>query len=113
MFSANSDIRIGHKVEKAYDVVGKTPFTMMSVPNVSDAIMIITDSGNLIVSDDIYVLTARGIWKMAQDLQQGELLKAVSCNAKIVRIVKCTNPMEMFSAYNSDRFIVNSFFIDG
>lgn len=113
MFAKNSDIRIGHRVEKAYDVVGNTHFTMMSVPNVPNSLMILTDSGNLLVSDDTYVLTARGVWKMVQDLQQGELLKTVSCNAKILRIVKCTNPIEMFYAYNSDRFIVNGFYIDG
>lgn len=113
MFAKNSNIRIGHRVEKAYDVVGNTPFTLMSVPNVSDALMVITDCGNLIVSDDTYILTARGLWKMVCDLQRGELLKTESCNAKILKIVKCTTPVEMFYACNSDRFIVNSFFIDG
>lgn len=113
MFAKNSDIKIGHRMEKAYDVVGNTPFTMMNVPNVSDAIMIITDCGGLIVSDDTYVLTASGVWKVVCDLQQGELLKTVSCNAKIMRIVKCSTPVEMFYAYNSDIFIVNEFYIDG
>lgn len=113
MFPVNSRIRIGHRVEYAFDVVGRTPFTMMSVPAVKDAVLIITDCDNIILSDDTYILTARGNWKMVCDLQQGELLKTVSCNAKILRLVKCDEPVNMFYASNSDRFVVNNFFIDG
>lgn len=113
MFSVSSNIRIGHRVEKAYDVVGRTPFTLMRVPKVENAVMIDTDCDCIIVSTDTRLLTARGIWKRADKLQQGELLKRVSCNAKIIRLVPCREPIEMFYACNSDRFCVNWFFIDG
>ena len=113
MFSVSSNIRIGHRVEKAYDAVGRTPFTLMRVPKVENAVMIDTDCDCIIVSTDTRLLTARGIWKRADKLQQGELLKCVSCNAKITRLIPCVEPIEMFYACNSDRFCVNSFFIDG
>ena len=113
MFSVSSDIKIGHRIEKAYDVQGKTPFTMMSVPDVKDAVLIVTDYDNIILSDDTYIQLANGLWKMVCDLQQGELLKTVSCNAKILRLVPCRKPIKMFYVSNTDYVVVNGFYIDG
>lgn len=113
MFAMESNIKIGHRIEKAYDVQGHTPFTMMSVPPVKDTIMIVTDYDNIIVTDDTYVLTARGKWKMVCDLQQGELLKTVSCNAKILRFIESDEPHDMYYVSNTDYIIVNGFYIDG
>ena len=113
MFSVSSDIKIGHRIEKAYDVQGRTPFTMMSVPAVKDAVLIDTDYDTIIVSDDTYIQTARGLWKMVCDLQQGELLKTVSCNAKILRLVPCREPIKMYYVTNTDYVVVNGFYIDG
>ena len=112
MFSVSSNMRIGHRVEKAYDI-NNPPFTLMRVPKVDNGLVIETDCDNIIVSTDTRLLTARGIWKQADKLQQGELLKTVSYNAKITRLISCRLPIEMFYAYNSDRFCVNGFFIDG
>lgn len=112
MFSVNSDIRIGHRVEKAYDL-NNPPFTLMGVHCVYGAVLIITDCDNIIVTGDTRILTARGNWKTVDRLEQGELLKTVFCNAKILRLIKCKKPIEMYQATNSDRFIVNSFYIDG
>lgn len=113
MFSVNSDIKIGHRIEKAYDIQGHTPFTLMSVPKVKSAVLIDTDYDTIIVSTDTRFLTARGIWKRADKLQQGELLKTVSFNATILRIIPCREPIEMFYACDSDYFTVNGFTIDG
>lgn len=113
MFSTSSNIRIGHRVEKAYDVQGNTPFTMMSIPLVDDAVLIDTDCTTIIVSDDTYILTARGKWKMVCDLQQGELLKTATGNAKIMRLVPCRKPISMYYVSNTDFVIVNGFYIDG
>ena len=113
MFYAGSNIKIGHRVEKAYDVQGNTPFTMTSMSKVDNAVLIDTDTDTIIVSDDTYILTARGKWKMVCDLQQGELLKTVSCNAKIMRLVPCRKPLNMYYVSNTDFVIVNGFYIDG
>lgn len=113
MFYAGSSIKIGHKVEYAFDVYEHTPFDMTLHENCEHIVHIITDLTDIYVTPETRLLTARGTWKRADKLQQGELLKHVSCNTTILYVDRVTLTLDMYNAYNSDYFIVNGFTVDG
>lgn len=112
MFSVNSNLKIGHRIEKAYDIVEYAPFTMTLVPDVDNAVHIITDTTDIYVTPDTRLLTARGVWKRANKLQQGEQLKGLSCNTKIVNLVKTNKVIDVFCVHNTDYIWVNGLCLD-
>lgn len=112
MFYAGSNIKIGHRVEYAFDVYEHTPFDMRLHENCEHVIHIITDVTDIYVTPETRLLTARGTWKRADKLQQGELLKHVSCNATILYVDRVALTMDMYEVNNTDYVIVNGFYLD-
>lgn len=113
MFATESNIKIGHRIEKAYDVVEYAPFTMTLYENCEHIIHIITDTTDIYVTPDTRLLTARGVWKRANKLQQGELLKGLSCNTAVFEIDRVTLTLNMYKVDNTDYVWVNGLCIDG
>lgn len=112
MFYAGSSIKIGYRVEHAFDVYEQTPFDMTLHENCEHIIHIITDVTDIYVTPETRLLTARGIWKRADKLQQGELLKHVSCNATILYVDRVALTMDMYEVSETDYVIVQGFYID-
>ena len=112
MFYAGSSIKVGHRVEHAFDAYEHTPFYMTLHEDCEHIIHIITDTTDIYVSPHTQLLTARGTWKRANKLQQGELLKHVSCNATILYVDIVALTMDMYEVNNTDYVIVNGFYLD-
>lgn len=113
MFATNSKIKIGHTMEQAFDVVVWAPFTMKLVEDVTDCIEIVTDDiDTIVLTSDTKLLTARGLWKQAGDLQQGEVLKNLVANKTVLNVIKIKSPIDMYEVSNTDYVIVNGFYID-
>lgn len=112
MFYVGSHIKIGHRFEHAFDAYEHTPFGMTLHENCTHIIHIITDTNDIYVTPDTMLLTARGTWKRADKLQQGELLKHVSCNATILYVDRVALTMDMYKVNNTDYVIVNGFYLD-
>lgn len=113
MFSMNSKIKIGHSIEYAYDVEGRTPFHMELVENVTDYVAILTDDiDTIVLTKDTRILTVRGIWVRVDKLEQGELLKNVVNNKTVLNIIPLKSPINMYEVSNTDYVIVNGFYID-
>lgn len=113
MFSVLSRMKLGHSVEFAYDLEGKTPFTMTKIKEVRGFYLVSTDYSYIAVSKDTKFLTARGLWVTVDKLQVGELVKGQFGNMMVSTIRYINKPIDMYHAFNSDMFIVNSFYIDG
>lgn len=113
MFATNSKIKVGHTMEQAYDVVEWAPFTMKLVEGVTDCIEIVTnDIDTIVLTSDTRLLTARGLWKRACDLQQCELLKNLVANKTVLNVIKLKSPIDMYEVSNIDYVVVNGFYVD-
>lgn len=114
MFSVNSNLKIGHTIEKAYDVYERTPFKMDLVQDVKEYVAILTDDiDTIVLTKDTKILTARGLWVAVEKLQRGEVLKNMVGNKTVLNIIPLKSPIDMFKVTNTDYVIVNSFYIDG
>lgn len=111
MFYIGSYIKIGYRMELAYDL-HKAPFDMALHEDCEHIIHIITDTTDIYVSPETRLLTARGIWKRADKLQQGEQLKHVSCSATILYVDRVALTMDMYEVSGTDYVIVNGFYLD-
>lgn len=112
MFSTNSRIKVGYGVEYAYDVEGRTPFSMKLVENVTDYVAILTDDiDTIVLTKDTRILTARGVWVCVDKLEQGELLKNVVSNKTVLNIIPLKSPINMYEVSDTDYVIVNGFYI--
>lgn len=113
MFSTNSNVKVGHKVEKAWDVYEHTPFDMELHVGVDDSVAIVTDDiDTIVLTPDTRILTARGLWKRVCELQRGEVLKNVIGNKVILNIIRLKSPISMYEVSGTDYVIVNNFYID-
>lgn len=112
MFYAGSSLKVGHRVEHAFDAYEHTPFLMTLHEDCEHIVHIITDTTDIYVSPETRLLTARGIWKRANKLQQGEQLKHVACNATILYVDIVALTMGMYEVNNTDYVIVNGFYLD-
>lgn len=112
MFSTNSTIKVGHRIEYAFDAYEHTPFGMTLHEDCEHIIHIITDTTDIYVSPETRLLTARGIWKRADKLQQGEQLKHVAYSATILYVDEVELIMDMYEVNNTDYVIVNGFYLD-
>ena len=112
MFYAGSSIKVGHRVEYAFDAYEHTPFGMTLHEDCEHIIHIITDTNDIYVSPQTRLLTARGVWKCADRLQQGEQLKHVACSATILYVDRVELTMDMYEVNNTDYVIVNGFYLD-
>lgn len=112
MFSVISRMKLGHSVEFAYDLEGKTPFTMTKIKEVKGFYLVSTDYSYIAVSKDTKFLTARGLWVTVDKLQIGELVKGQFGNMIVSTIRYINNHIDMYKVTNTDYVIVNSFYID-
>lgn len=112
MFSTSSTIKVGHRVEYAFDAYEHTPFGMTLHEDCEHIIHIITDTTDIYVSPETRLLTARGIWKRANKLQQCEQLKHVACSATILYVDEVELTIDMYEVNNTDYVIVNGFYLD-
>lgn len=113
MFSVISRMKLGHSVEFAYDLEGKTPFTMTKVKDINGFYLVSTDYSYIAVSKDTKFLTARGLWVTVDKLQVGELVKGQFGNMIVSTIRYVKKPIDMYKVTNTDYIVVNSFYIDG
>lgn len=112
MFYVGSSIKVGHRVEHAFDAYEHTPFNMTLHEDCEHIIHIITDTTDIYVTPETRLLTTRGIWKSAGKLQQGEQLKHVACSATILYVDRVELTMDMYEVNNTDYVIVNGFYLD-
>lgn len=113
MFSTNSDIKVGHRIEKAYDVYEHTPFDMELHIGVEGSVAIVTDDiDTIVLTPNTRILTARGLWKRVADLQRGEVLKNIIGNKVILNIIKLKSPISMYEVSGTGYVTVNGFIID-
>lgn len=112
MFLTSSTIKIGHRVEYAFDAYEHTPFGMTLHEDCEHIIHIITDTTDIYVTPETKLLTARGIWKWADKLQQGEQLKHVAGSATILYVDRVALTMDMYEVSGTDYVIVNGFYLD-
>lgn len=112
MFYAGSSIKVGHRVEYAFDAYEHTPFGMTLHEDCEYIIHIITDTTDIYVSPETRLLTARGTWKLADKLQQGEQLKHVACSATILYVDRVALTMNMYEVSDTDYIIVNGLYLD-
>lgn len=112
MFYVGSTIKVGNRVEHAFDTYEHTPFGMTLHENCEHIIHIITDTTDIYVTPETRLLTARGIWKRADKLQQGEQLKHVACSATILYVDRVALTMDMYEVSDTDYVIVNGLYLD-
>lgn len=99
--------------EYAFDCLERNDMLLREV-ECNNAIEIITQYGSIIVSEDTFVVTGRGLWKRASELYVSDDLKhRIMGKAVITGIKQITDPMCMYKVIDSKvgYLIVNELYI--
>ena len=69
MINLIDNIKIGHNIEKVYDVINRAPFTLKEEYR-SDVNLVSTNLGEIVATDDTRLMLADGTYKRVDKLKK-------------------------------------------
>lgn len=111
MINPCSTIKIGYEVEYVFDMINKAPF-IMTEKFVRNAIRVVTDTEDIIITDDTLIMNDRGLYVLGSDLKVGQALHNVMNTHAVVKDIRPINHISlMLSVHETDYVVVNGFYI--
>lgn len=109
MISLRDNIKVGHKIEKVYDVINRAPFSLKEEYR-SDVNIVSTNLGEIAVTDDTYLMLADGTYKRVDKLKPyTDSLKVNGDIGVVCSITHIINVVIMAAVSDTDYVTVNGF----
>ena len=109
MINLIDNIKIGHKIEKVYDVINRAPFSLKEEYR-SDVNLVSTNLREIDVTDDTRIMLADGTYKRVDKLKPyTDSLKVNGGIGVVCSITHIINVVIMASVSDTDYVTVNGF----
>jgi len=112
MIHLNDNIKIGHRIEKVYDIMdGMAPFSVDD-RQVNGCYIVRTDLGDIMLTCDAQIMRSDGTYIRADQIKPyAQCLKHVSGPAVVTDTLAVPESQWMVKVWDTDYIIVNGFYI--
>lgn len=112
MIHLNDNIKIGHRIEKVYDIMdGMAPFSVDD-RQVEDCYIVRTSLGDIMLTCDARIMRADGTYIRVDKIRPyTQCLRHVSGSAVVEDVLAVPEPQRMVKVWDADYIIVNGFYI--
>lgn len=112
MIHLNDNIKIGHRIEKVYDIMdGMAPFSVDD-RKVDGCYIVRTDLGEIMLTCDTQIMRQDGLYiRVDQIMPYTQCLKHVSGPAVVKDVIAVPESQCMVKVWGTDYIIVNGFYI--
>ena len=111
MILMNSDVKIGYRVEKLYDIVDCAPFGIIE-GNSKDYYEVVTQYDKIVLTGDSQLQQSNGNYIFVERIKPyTTALKHVSGVGVVTAINKLPMPLDGVTITNTDYIIVNGYYV--
>lgn len=112
MIHLNDNIKIGHRIEKVYDIMDDMAPFSVDDREVEGCIIVRTDLGDIMVTCDTQMMRPDGRYIRADRIRPFvQSLKHVSGPAVVTDVIAVPESRWMVKVWDTDYIIVNGFYI--